>query len=66
MTAPSPTRTARRALSATDVEAIRRVVHERTGITLGDDKEYLITARLRPVVVASGLGSLAGQRRVFF
>ena len=58
MTAPSPTRTARRALSATDVEAIRRVVHERTGITLGDDKEYLITARLRPVVVASGLGSL--------
>ena len=37
---------------------IRRVVHERTGITLGDDKEYLITARLRPVVVASGLGSM--------
>ena len=33
-------------------------MHERTGITLGDDKEYLITARLRPVVVASGLGSL--------
>ena len=59
MTAPSPTpTTTRRALSATDVEVIRRVVHERTGITLGDDKEYLITARLRPVVVASGLGSL--------
>lgn len=58
MTAPSPTPTARRALSTTDVEVIRRVVHERTGITLGDDKEYLITARLRPVVVASGVGSL--------
>lgn len=58
MTAPSPTPTARRALSTTDVEVIRRVVHERTGITLGDDKEYLITARLRPVVVASGLGSM--------
>ena len=60
MTAPSPTppTTTRRALSATDAEVIRRVVHERTGITLGDDKEYLITARLRPVVVASELGSL--------
>ncbi|MEO2108623.1 MAG: protein-glutamate O-methyltransferase CheR [Actinomycetota bacterium] len=58
MTAPSPTPTARRALSTTDVEVIRRVVHERTGITLGDDKEYLITARLRPAVVASGVGSL--------
>lgn len=38
---------------------LRRVVEERASIVLEDDKEYLVSSRLRPVLRDAGLPSLA-------
>ena len=46
------------ALRPADVEVVRRVLREHAGIALADGKEYLIAARLRPVVAAAGLDGL--------
>lgn len=46
------------ALRAADIEVVRRVLREHAGIALADGKEFLVAARLRPVVEAAGLDGL--------
>lgn len=46
------------ALNPTDYDFLRRLVRERSGIVLGDDKAYLLDSRLAPVVREAGLASL--------
>jgi chemotaxis protein methyltransferase CheR len=46
------------ALSSFDLDLIRRLVRERSGIVLGADKTYLIESRLLPVAKLHGLDSL--------
>lgn len=41
-------------LSRDDFEALRRYIHAAVGISLGDDKEYLVRQRLAPVAAAFG------------
>lgn len=46
-------------LSAVDFEFIRKLVRERSGIVLGDDKRYLIEHRLMPVAERNACRTLA-------
>jgi chemotaxis protein methyltransferase CheR len=46
------------ALSSFDLDLIRKLVRERSGIVLGVDKNYLIESRLQPVAKLNGLDSL--------
>ncbi|WP_108668355.1 CheR family methyltransferase [Euzebya rosea] len=46
------------ALRAADIEVVRRVLRKHAGIALADGKEFLVAARLRPVVEAAGLDGL--------
>lgn len=46
------------ALSSADYDFLRRLVRERSGIVLGDDKAYLLDSRLAPVVREAGLSGL--------
>jgi len=46
-------------LSVQDFEFIRKLVRERSGIVLGDDKRYLIEHRLQPVAEKHGSKTLA-------
>ena len=46
------------ALSSFDLDLIRKLVRERSGIVLGADKTYLIESRLQPVAKLNGLDSL--------
>ena len=46
------------AVSGTDYEFIRKLVHDQSSIALGSGKEYLVEARLRPVVHHEGLASV--------
>jgi chemotaxis protein methyltransferase CheR len=48
------------ALTTFDLELIRKLVRDRSGIVLGADKAYLIESRLAPVARANGLDSLEG------
>lgn len=41
-------------LLAADYEFLRRLVRERSGIVLGDDKQYLVESRLLPLARGSG------------
>ncbi len=45
-------------ISSFDLDMIRKLVRERTGIVLGADKSYLIESRLLPVAKAAQLDSL--------
>jgi len=47
-------------VARSDFEFIRRLVRERSAIVLDDGKEYLLDARLGPVLRASGLESVSG------
>ncbi len=46
------------ALSSFDLELIRKLVRQRSGIVLGADKTYLIESRLNPVAKLIGVDSL--------
>lgn len=46
-------------LLADDVEAFRRLVLERSGLTLTADKDYLLRARLEPIVRSETFGDLS-------
>jgi chemotaxis protein methyltransferase CheR len=46
------------AVSCTDYEFIRKLVHDQSSIALGLGKEYLVEARLAPVMQREGLGSV--------
>lgn len=46
------------ALTTFDLELVRKLVRERSGIVLGADKGYLIESRLGPVARVNGLESL--------
>ena len=46
------------ALSSFDLELIRKLVRDRSGIVLGADKTYLIESRLNPVAKLIGVSSL--------
>lgn len=48
----------RMSLSATDMDFVRKLVLERAGIVVGEDKEYLVVSRLEPLARAEGLESL--------
>jgi chemotaxis protein methyltransferase CheR len=45
-------------VSPTDFTFVRRLVHEHSGLELADGKEYLVRARLGPIVQREGLGSV--------
>jgi chemotaxis protein methyltransferase CheR len=45
-------------LRATHTDALRRLLRQRAGITLGGGKEYLIQARLGPLAEQAGLSSV--------
>lgn len=45
-------------LAETDIQAFRRLLLERSGLSLTEDKDYLLTSRLAPVVREEGLVSL--------
>ena len=45
-------------MSSFDLDLIRKLVRERSGIVLGADKTYLIESRLQPVAKLNGLDSL--------
>lgn len=46
-------------LTATHMDALRRLLRQRAGITLEAGKEYLVQARLGPMAEQAGLGSVA-------
>jgi chemotaxis protein methyltransferase CheR len=49
-----------------DYDHLRRLLKERSGLVLSADKQYLVEARLRPIVLKSGfasLGALIGKLR---
>jgi chemotaxis protein methyltransferase CheR len=46
-------------VSVADSSFVRQLVRERSSIALGEDKEYLIEARLAPLARREGLGSVA-------
>lgn len=46
-------------LSTTDVDYVRSLVRERSGIALGEDKGYLVEARLAPLAEREGVASVA-------
>jgi chemotaxis protein methyltransferase CheR len=46
-------------IAATDFQFVRLLVHDRSGLVLTDGKEYLVAARLGPIVRREGLGSVA-------
>lgn len=46
------------ALNPLDFDFLRRLVRDRSGIVLGEDKAYLLESRLSPVVREEGLGSI--------
>lgn len=45
-------------LTSFDLDLVRKLVRERSGIVLGPDKNYLIESRLTPVAKLNGLDSL--------
>lgn len=45
-------------LSSFDLDLVRKLVKDRAGIVLGQDKSYLIESRLQPVAKAAGFESL--------
>lgn len=45
-------------LTSFDLDLVRKLVRERSGIVLGPDKNYLIESRLAPVAKLNGLDSL--------
>ena len=45
-------------LSMTDIQAFRTLVLERSGLSLGPDKDYLLESRLRPIAREEGLDGL--------
>lgn len=45
-------------VSAADFDFVRRLLHERSAITLGDGKRYLVESRLAPVAEQQGLDSV--------
>jgi chemotaxis protein methyltransferase CheR len=46
------------ALNALDFDFLRRLVRDRSGIVLGEDKAYLLESRLAPLVREAGLASI--------
>jgi chemotaxis protein methyltransferase CheR len=50
-------------VSPFDYKFLRGLLKERSGLVLGDDKEYLVEARLMPVARRAGCGSLAELTR---
>lgn len=46
------------ALNSLDFDFLRRLVRERSGIVLGEDKAYLLESRLAPVAREQGLASI--------
>ncbi|HEV1999033.1 MAG TPA: CheR family methyltransferase [Xanthobacteraceae bacterium] len=46
-------------MSPFDYKYLRGLLKERSGLVLGDDKEYLVEARLMPVARRAGVGSIA-------
>jgi chemotaxis protein methyltransferase CheR len=63
-TAPSPARTREFAFTDEDFEALRALVKEVSGITLGDMKRELVYGRLSRRLRALGLRSFAEYRRL--
>ncbi len=52
--------TAQPALPAAAFDVFARLLHARSGLVIGPDKQYLLDARLRPVITRLKLGDLAG------
>ena len=50
-------------MTQTDFAFVRRFVHERSALTLDEGKDYLVSARLEPIVRREGLSSLAELAR---
>jgi chemotaxis protein methyltransferase CheR len=46
-------------VSPFDYKYVRGLLKERSGLVLGDDKEYLVEARLMPLARRAGVGSIA-------
>ena len=46
-------------MNLADFDFLRRLLKERSGLALADDKQYLVESRLVPVARRHGLASLA-------